>query len=64
LTRLTLREIGAAFELSLSTEIFSTMLILIGSAGAVLALLELGRSFSMMTEAHRLVPSGPYRFVR
>jgi protein-S-isoprenylcysteine O-methyltransferase Ste14 len=51
-------------ELSLSAEMVSTMLILIGSAGAVVALLQLGRSFSMMAEVRRLVTSGPYRFVR
>jgi len=51
-------------ELSLSAEMVSTMLILIGSAGAVVALSQLGRSFSMMAEARRLVTSGPYRFVR
>jgi protein-S-isoprenylcysteine O-methyltransferase Ste14 len=31
---------------------------------AVVVLLQLGRSFSMMAEARRLVTSGPYRFVR
>ena len=51
-------------ELSLSAEMVSTMLILIGSAGAVVALSQLRRSFSMMAEARRLVTSGPYRFVR
>jgi protein-S-isoprenylcysteine O-methyltransferase Ste14 len=58
------REIGAAFELSLSTEMCPTMLSLIGSAGAVVALGQLGRSFSMMAEARRLVTSGTYRFAR
>jgi protein-S-isoprenylcysteine O-methyltransferase Ste14 len=51
-------------ELSLGAEMVSTLLILIGSAGAVFALLRLGRSFSMMAEARRLVTSGPYRWVR
>jgi protein-S-isoprenylcysteine O-methyltransferase Ste14 len=51
-------------ELSLSAEMVSTVLILLGSAAAVVALLRLGRSFSMMAEARRLVTSGPYRFAR
>jgi protein-S-isoprenylcysteine O-methyltransferase Ste14 len=42
----------------------STLLVLFGSAAAVIALVRLGRSFSMMAEARRLVTSGPYRFVR
>jgi protein-S-isoprenylcysteine O-methyltransferase Ste14 len=42
----------------------STLLVLFGSAAAVIALLRLGRSFSVMAEARRLVTSGPYRFVR
>ena len=51
-------------ELSLTAEMVSTLLILFGSAAAVYALMRLGRSFSMMAEARRLVTSGPYRFVR
>jgi protein-S-isoprenylcysteine O-methyltransferase Ste14 len=51
-------------ELSLSFEMVSTMLILIGTIGAVVALSQLGRSFSLMAETRRLVTSGPYRFVR
>jgi protein-S-isoprenylcysteine O-methyltransferase Ste14 len=51
-------------ELSLTAEMVSTVLILLGSAAAVVALLRLGRSFSMMAEARRLVTSGPYRWVR
>ena len=59
---------GVAFfprhELSTSAEAISTMLTLIGSAGAIVALSQLGRSFSIMAESRRLVTSGPYRFVR
>jgi hypothetical protein len=55
---------GPHFELSLSMEMFSTMLSLIRSAGAVFALRQLGRSFSMMAETRRLVASGTYRFAR
>jgi protein-S-isoprenylcysteine O-methyltransferase Ste14 len=51
-------------ELSLSLEMFSTLLILIGTTGAVISLCQLGRSFSLMAETRRLVTSGPYRFVR
>jgi protein-S-isoprenylcysteine O-methyltransferase Ste14 len=51
-------------ELSTSLEFASTVLILIGSVGAVVTLSQLGRSFSLMAEARQLVTSGPYRFVR
>jgi len=51
-------------ELSVTAEMVSTLLVLFGSAAAVIALVRLGRSFSMMSEARRLVTSGPYRFVR
>jgi protein-S-isoprenylcysteine O-methyltransferase Ste14 len=51
-------------ELPLTAEMISTLLILFGSAAAVYALMRLGRSFSMMAEARRLVTSGPYRFIR
>jgi protein-S-isoprenylcysteine O-methyltransferase Ste14 len=51
-------------ELSLTAEMVSTFLVLFGSAAAIYTLLRLGRSFSMMAEARRLVTSGPYRFVR
>lgn len=51
-------------ELSLAAEIVSTVLILLGSAGAVFALLQLGHSFSMMAEARRIVTMGVYRWVR
>lgn len=51
-------------DLSLPAEMAATVLILVGSATAVVALLRLGHSFSMMAEARRLVTTGPYRFVR
>src|ERR1700747_2354972 len=51
-------------DLSLSQEMVSTLLTIIGSVGAVVALSQLGRSFSFMAEARQLVPTGPYRFVR
>jgi protein-S-isoprenylcysteine O-methyltransferase Ste14 len=51
-------------DLSLSAEIVSTLLILIGSTAAIVALSQLGRSFSVMAETRGLVTRGPYRFVR
>ena len=51
-------------ELSAPAEMVSTLLVLFGSAAAVYTLLRLGRSFSLMAEARRLVTSGPYRLVR
>jgi protein-S-isoprenylcysteine O-methyltransferase Ste14 len=51
-------------DLSLPEEIVSTLLTMIGNVGAVMALSQLGRSFSIMAESRRLVTTGPYRFVR
>ena len=51
-------------ELSVGGEIAATTLILLGTALAVYALTQLGRSFSVMAEARRLVTSGVYRIVR
>jgi protein-S-isoprenylcysteine O-methyltransferase Ste14 len=51
-------------ELSVTTEMVATLLVLFGSAAAIITLMRLGRSFSMMAEARRLVTSGPYRLVR
>jgi protein-S-isoprenylcysteine O-methyltransferase Ste14 len=51
-------------DLSLSGEIIATLLIMIGNVGAVVALSQLGRSFSIMAESRELVTTGPYRFVR
>jgi protein-S-isoprenylcysteine O-methyltransferase Ste14 len=51
-------------ELSLSLETISTSLTMIGSIAAIIALSQLGRSFSMMAETRQLVTAGPYRFVR
>jgi protein-S-isoprenylcysteine O-methyltransferase Ste14 len=42
----------------------STSLIIIGSVGAIVALSQLGRSFSVMAETRQLVTSGAYHFVR
>jgi len=51
-------------ELSPAGEIVSTLLILVGTVAAVFVLTQLGRSFSVMAEARRLVTSGVYGIVR
>lgn len=45
-------------DLSLPAEMISTSLIIIGSLGAIVALSQLGRSFSVMAETRQLVTSG------
>jgi protein-S-isoprenylcysteine O-methyltransferase Ste14 len=51
-------------DLPLTAGLVSTVLVLFGSVAAIVALAQLGRSFSIMAEARRLVTSGPYRWVR
>jgi protein-S-isoprenylcysteine O-methyltransferase Ste14 len=51
-------------ELSVATKLASSALVIAGNALAVWILLELGRSFSIMPEARRLVTTGPYSVVR
>jgi protein-S-isoprenylcysteine O-methyltransferase Ste14 len=51
-------------DLPLAAEIASILLVVAGNALASIALMHLGRSFSMMAEARRLVTSGMYRLVR
>lgn len=51
-------------DLSSLAEVVATILTIVGSVGAILALSQLGRSFSVMAESRRLVTAGPYRFVR
>jgi protein-S-isoprenylcysteine O-methyltransferase Ste14 len=51
-------------ELSLAEGLVSSVLILAGDGLAVVALLQIRRSFSIMPEARALVLSGPYRLVR
>lgn len=51
-------------DISFSSEMASTSLILIGTAGSVVALFQLGRSFSIMAETRQLVTGGPYRIIR
>lgn len=45
-------------------QLLGDCLILIGNAYAVYALVNLGRSFSIIPEARKLVTTGPYAFVR
>jgi protein-S-isoprenylcysteine O-methyltransferase Ste14 len=42
----------------------STLLTLAGGAGSVIVLARLGKAFSIMPEARRLVTGGPYAFAR
>jgi protein-S-isoprenylcysteine O-methyltransferase Ste14 len=51
-------------HLSLPTQILAAILIGLGSLGSLLVLSRLGKSFSIMPEARKLVTSGPYAFVR
>ena len=51
-------------ESSPALEILSILLLLSGSILSLMVLLYLGRSFSILPEARRLVVTGPYRFVR
>ena len=51
-------------NLSLTTTVIASLLSLVGTGLSLFALVHLGRSFSVMAEARRLVTSGPYRFMR
>ena len=51
-------------NLSVEDMFIATTVSLIGTALSIFALAHLGRSFSLMAEARRLVTSGPYRVVR
>jgi protein-S-isoprenylcysteine O-methyltransferase Ste14 len=51
-------------ELSSALNLLSILLMLSGSILATVVLLYLGRSFSILPEARRLVVTGPYRLVR
>ncbi len=44
--------------------VITSVLSLVGTGLSLFALVHLGRSFSVMAEARRLVTSGPYRLVR
>lgn len=51
-------------NLSLSAQILAAVLIGLGSLGSVLVLWRLGKSFSILPEARKLVTGGPYAFAR
>jgi protein-S-isoprenylcysteine O-methyltransferase Ste14 len=51
-------------EALLAQTLFATVLILLGNALSIIAISTLGRSFSIMAEARRLVTTGFYSIVR
>ena len=51
-------------DLPLSIQLLASLLVLGGNAFAVIILLRLGRSFSVLPEGRRLVTTGPYKKVR
>lgn len=53
-----------ANEVSIAGNIISTLLVLAGSALSAYIVFWLGRSFSLMPEARRLVTGGPYAIAR
>lgn len=51
-------------DLPLGVQLFALALVIIGNIFAVLILLQLGRSFSILPESRKLVTRGPYSIVR
>jgi protein-S-isoprenylcysteine O-methyltransferase Ste14 len=51
-------------DLALPLEVLSTLFTMTGNLGSLIAIVQLGRSFSIMAETRQLVITGPYRFVR
>ena len=51
-------------NLSMTQSIVASSISSVGTAMSIIALAYLGRSFSLMAEARRLVTTGPYRIVR
>lgn len=51
-------------QLDLTMQILAALLTGLGSAGAALVLWRLGKAFSIMPEARRLVTGGPYAYAR
>jgi protein-S-isoprenylcysteine O-methyltransferase Ste14 len=61
---MTLVTIFPRADLSFMQTVIASLLSLAGTGLSLFALAHLGRSFSVMAEARRLVTSGPYRIVR
>ena len=51
-------------DLPFAAQIAACLLVLVGNGFAILILLRLGRSFSILPESRKLVTSGPYKIVR
>jgi len=51
-------------NLSMAQTVIASSITLVGTCLSIIALAHLGRSFSLMAEARRLVTTGPYRIVR
>ena len=51
-------------NLSVTQTVIASLLSLVGTGLSLFALAHLGRSFSVMAEARRLITSGPYRIIR
>jgi protein-S-isoprenylcysteine O-methyltransferase Ste14 len=51
-------------NLSMTQTVISSLLSLVGTGVSVFVLAHLGRSFSLMAEARKLVTTGPYRILR
>jgi protein-S-isoprenylcysteine O-methyltransferase Ste14 len=51
-------------QVSLTQNMLATGISIVGTLLSIVALAHLGRSFSLMAEARRLVTTGPYRIVR
>jgi protein-S-isoprenylcysteine O-methyltransferase Ste14 len=51
-------------NLSTMQTVVASSISLVGTAMSIIALAHLGRSFSLMADARRLVTSGPYKIVR
>jgi len=51
-------------NLSLVQAVIASSISIVGTAMSIIALAHLGRSFSLMAEARRLVTTGPYRIIR
>jgi protein-S-isoprenylcysteine O-methyltransferase Ste14 len=51
-------------NLSMMQTVVASSISIVGTAMSIIALAHLGRSFSLMADARRLVTSGPYKIVR